>query len=85
MTFSEEQIEWIVVEVIRRLGLLEKARVAANQGNSSAAELVVAEKVVTMRSLEGRLANVSRSLTSWVRESTRTRKTTNARPCRWSM
>jgi hypothetical protein len=59
MTLSEEQIDWIVMEVIRRLGLL---RVARNERSSSAAcgELIVAERVVTMRSIEGRLAGVKR-------------------------
>ena len=64
MTFSEEQIEWIVVEVIRRLGLLEGQRKAANPTGSSIAELVIAEKVVTMRTIEKRLAGVTQVVVS---------------------
>jgi len=56
MTFSEEQVEWIVVEVIRRL------RVAGDERSSSpvAGELVIDARVVTLRSIEGRLAGVKR-------------------------
>ena len=59
MTFSEEQVEWIVIEVIRRLGLLG---VAGDERSSSpvGGELVVPERVVTLRSIESRLANVKR-------------------------
>jgi hypothetical protein len=54
MTFDEEQVEWIVAEVMRRLGV---ATVVAGNGG---AELVLKERVVTMRLIEGRLAGVSR-------------------------
>ena len=64
MTFTEEQVEWIVREVIRRLGLLEGQSDIAKPGNSAMGELVVAERVVSMRSLEGRLANVARIVVS---------------------
>jgi hypothetical protein len=62
MTFSEEQVEWIVVEVIRRLGLLQGQPLSAQERSSSAVELVVTEKVVTLRLLEGRLSNVAKLL-----------------------
>jgi len=55
MTYSEEQIEWIVVEVLRRLG------VAIDERDSpSLSDLKITERVVTMRSIEGRLAEVKR-------------------------
>jgi len=54
MTFTEQDVERIVVEVIRRLGLLGSSKpLAAN-------ELTLAERVVTMRSIEGRLNGVAR-------------------------
>ena len=56
MTFSEEQVEWIVMEVLRRL------RVAGAERSScpGQSELAIAERVVTLRSIEGRLAGVMR-------------------------
>jgi hypothetical protein len=59
MMYSEEQVEWIVAEVIRRLGLLGATgdRSSASQAGG---ELALAERVVTMRSVEGRLNGVSR-------------------------
>ena len=63
MKYSEEQVEWIVIEVLRRLGVAGDARqVAGDERSSSAAsgELAISERVVTMRLLEGRLAGVSR-------------------------
>jgi hypothetical protein len=55
MTFSQEQIEWIVAEVLRRLGA------ARGESDSvSQSELRIAERVVTMRSIENRLAGVTR-------------------------
>jgi hypothetical protein len=59
MTFSEEQIEWIVVEVIRRLGLLG-ASAEANGAPQSNVELCISERVVTLRTIEGRLAGAKR-------------------------
>ena len=63
MTFSEEQVEWIVVEVIRRLGLLEGQRPTAVVGRSST-QLELTEKVVTLRTLERRLAGVTQVVVS---------------------
>jgi len=57
MTFNEEQIEWIVAEVMRRLGVAGVTKDAMPTGGG---ELVLAERVVTMRVIEGRLASVSR-------------------------
>jgi hypothetical protein len=64
MTFNEEQVEWIVGEVIRRLGLLEGRRGTATSVSSPVTELVVAEKVVTMRTIQDRLTNVSKIVVS---------------------
>ena len=64
MTFTERDIEWIVVEVVRRLGLLEGQRVAVSECNSSTADLTLAEKVVTLRSIEGRLMNITKVIVS---------------------
>jgi hypothetical protein len=61
MTFTEEQVAAIVVEVVRRLRLLE-----SNQGvplferSSVAAELAITEKLVTTRTIENRLTGVTR-------------------------
>ena len=54
MTYSEQDVERIVIEVIRRLGLIGPPRV---NGQS---EITIAERVVTLRSIEGRLAGVTR-------------------------
>ena len=60
MTLSEEQIEWIVVEVLRRLGVVS-GRVAGDERSSSpVGDLSIQERVVTLRSIEGRMANVKR-------------------------
>jgi len=58
MTFTEEQVTAIVVEVIRRLGLLDG--VAVVERSSTTAELAVTDRVVTLRSLEGRLTNIAK-------------------------
>jgi hypothetical protein len=55
MTFSEEQVEWIVAEVLRRLGVAGEER-----SSSAVAELRVTQRVVTMRLIEGRLTGVKR-------------------------
>jgi hypothetical protein len=59
MTFSEEQVERIVVEVIRRLRLLGALPDSGDHGDCQN-ELRVGERVVTMRTLEGRLGGVKR-------------------------
>lgn len=55
MTFSEEQVERIVLEVIRRLGLL-----ASPSQHRATSELALGERVITMRLVEGRLSGVNR-------------------------
>ena len=60
MTFTEEQVTAIVVEVIRRLGLVNGQRVAVSERSSTTAELLITDKVITLQSLEGRLGNVTR-------------------------
>ena len=54
MTFTEQQVETIVLEVLRRLGLIESS--SQNTGT----ELSLTDRVVTMRSVEGRLAGINR-------------------------
>jgi len=58
MTFTEQQVERIVVEVIRRLGLMHND--AAAEPHSNTAELTLNDKVITLRLLEGRLTGISR-------------------------
>jgi hypothetical protein len=70
MTFTQEQVEWIVAEVIRRLGVIgatndQPARVAGDERSSSPAigvDLAIEGRLVTLRSIEGRLAGVKRLL-----------------------
>ena len=56
MMYSEEQVEWIVREVLRRLGVAQSAQHTMPAG----CDLVFADRVVTMRLIEGRLAGVNR-------------------------
>lgn len=57
MTFNEHDVERIVLEVIRRLGLLSSPElVAPASGN----ELTLADRVVTMRSIEGKLKGIAK-------------------------
>ena len=59
MTFTEEQVEWIVFEVIMRLGL--RGDFAAPTATPQAdVELSISERVVTLRTIEGRLAGAKR-------------------------
>lgn len=64
MTYSEQEIERIVVEVIRRLGLLDQeqrhSKTKANEVDPEHHALSIGDRVVTLRSIEGRLAGVSR-------------------------
>jgi hypothetical protein len=63
MTFNEEQVEWIVAEVIRRLRRMNGTN---NQTASSVTEEVrIPDRVVTLRSLDGRLKGIKRV---WVRQ-----------------
>ena len=58
MTFTPEQVETIVLEVIRRLGLLD-TNPKRERGNGSS-DLTLTEKVITMRLVEKRLIGVTR-------------------------
>ena len=58
MMYSEEQVEWIVAEVLRRLGVVQAQTMASSD------ELRVEEQVVTVRVVEGRLNGVSRLVVS---------------------
>lgn len=59
MTFSEEQIEWIVREVLRRLRAA--AAPATEQPTAiTPTELRIKERVVTLRSIEGQLTGIDR-------------------------
>src|SRR5438067_1026612 len=78
MTLSEEQVEWIVFEVLRRLGVTgNEHRVAGDERSSSpvdrvagderssspdanGSDLRIAERVITMRSIDARLTGVKR-------------------------
>lgn len=59
MTFTPEQVETIVLEVIRRLGLLD-TNPMRERGTGNTADLTLNDKVVTMRLIEGRLTGVTR-------------------------
>lgn len=59
MTFTEEQVERIVLEVIRRLGVLGTANKAI-ETTTTPQDLVVRERVVTLGLLDGRLAGARR-------------------------
>ena len=58
MTFTEEQMAWIVAEVLRRLGVAEPTNERPAMTNG--AELRLTDKVVAMRAVEKRLAGVKR-------------------------
>jgi hypothetical protein len=63
MTFTEEQIAAIVVEVFRRLRLLESNQgVPVFERSSNTADLTLTEKLITTRTIENRLSGVSRLL-----------------------
>jgi hypothetical protein len=55
MTLTQEQIDWIVAEVIRRLAA---AGVAAKPPSDTA--LYVTERVITLRTIEKQLSGVKR-------------------------
>jgi hypothetical protein len=65
MTFTEEQVAAIVVEVIRRLRLMQNDQgqgVPVFERSSNTAELTLTETLVTTRTIENRLTGVSRLL-----------------------
>lgn len=57
MTLTKEQIDWIVAEVIRRLAAAA-SRSAAD--STSSADLRIAERVITLRTIEKQLSGVKR-------------------------
>jgi hypothetical protein len=59
MTFTEEQVAAIVVEVIRRLALID-TNPTRQRGSTS--DLTLTERVITTRTIENRLTGVSRLL-----------------------
>jgi hypothetical protein len=58
MTFTKEQVERIVLEVIRRLGLLDQMPA------SSPVDLRLGEQVITMQLIAGKLSGVRRLVVS---------------------
>ena len=54
MTLTDQQLEWIVQEVIRRLRQLD------GNAPASGSELRLTERLVTIGTLENRLSNVAR-------------------------
>jgi hypothetical protein len=63
MTFTEEQVAAIVVEVIRRLGLID-TNPTRQRGSADVSELTLTEELITTRTIENRLAGVTRLLVS---------------------
>jgi len=57
MTYTEQDVERVVLEVIRRLGLLASPQPVTSK---TGIELVLTDRVVTLRSIEGKLAGVAR-------------------------
>ncbi len=70
MTLTEEQIDWIVAEVIRRLGVAAKQAAngmavgrAANHGSAESptnTDLKLTERLITLRTIEKQLSGVKR-------------------------
>ena len=58
MNYTDEQVETIVLEVLRRLGVAGGERSSTPAGEAN--ELTLKEPVITLRSIEGRLAGVTR-------------------------
>lgn len=59
MNLTEQQIEWIVAEVIRRLREFPREGEAPAEPNRN---LTLLESLVTLRTVEGKLAGVTRVL-----------------------
>lgn len=57
MTYTEQDVERVVLEVIRRLGLLGTSPSLASEPST---DLQTAEKVITTRTIENRLTGVKR-------------------------
>jgi hypothetical protein len=61
MSFTEADVERIVAEVIRRLRAMDSSRAPAAPG-PVVHDLVVTDRVITLRTVEGRLKGVQRLL-----------------------
>jgi hypothetical protein len=61
MTLHEAEVERIVVEVIRRLRAMESSSAPAGAG-PVVHDLVLTDRVITMQTIDGRLAGVQRLL-----------------------
>jgi hypothetical protein len=59
MTFTEQQVEWIVMEVIRRLRLLDREGEALAE---PVGQLTLPDKLITLGIIEGKLTGISRVL-----------------------
>jgi hypothetical protein len=62
MTFTEADVERIVVEVIRRLRAMESPVNRRDNATPVGHDLVLTERVITMRTIDGRLSGVQRLL-----------------------
>ena len=65
MTFNEADVERIVVEVIRRLRAMPGVDAGVNRRDHAAPvghDLVLTERVITLRTIDGRLSGVQRLL-----------------------
>src|SRR5256885_16630854 len=58
MSFTEQQVEWIVTEVLRRLGADGDGKTSTTAAGGS--ELRLDDQVVTLQSIVGRLSSVTR-------------------------
>jgi hypothetical protein len=59
MTYTEQDVERIVLEVIRRLGLID-TNPTRQRGTDGPCDLTLNEKVITLRLVENRLTGVGR-------------------------
>jgi len=60
MRLTEQQIEWIVQEVVRRLRLLSAGEPRLKREQPANSELSLSEQIVTLDTLKDRLIDVSR-------------------------
>jgi len=58
MMFNEQQVEWIVIEVLRRLGVAGNEHKSVPVARDS--DLRLTDRVITLRSSEGRLSGFTR-------------------------
>ena len=62
MTFTEQEVEWIVTEVIRRLNLLTTNGATKGARSSTTADLDLSDKLITLRTIDGKLTGIARVL-----------------------